>query len=965
MGAIQHRFRVVGPAGRGPGKICLALLILFLSLPVQAQRHPESAGPVKLFREEPGLVIRPSWQRRLNFNRGSKDRYERGRARMFLNAEDSVPYLNYAEKIYFTWNRSGSRGSSPRVGQPWDRMGNYIGSGSRAFSWEESRSNGEGGISSIGGGSSLRIGHYNHKALHWSVTTGKAIRNRFTSLTLHQARMSVARMDLNYKDRDQATLLFNRGREGGLFSTWDFNIGRTAETAENATILMYAGHWQHALGDFGHIGATFLNQFQSLPASPNRDALRGDLSYPMLPPDIIWVQISDDSPEETQANARVYGVDLIIEGERNGEPVRLTTIEGDENFDANLARGRSRTGGRFVPGGGWEAVGQDEVLYQFAMPQDVTVRSARFVAEVSDDYRIGVRQQHVFINRGRDGEEDPEDWLWPATPLASEGRRAFKGEVLFLDEEPFYTVRRAGGTGSNGGNRQKVGFDYGMPTGQILASVDWNADLVGLSLSGEAVQNLQNYLYPIGGSNEGTRSTQKAWAWWIKAVKDFPGGLQAGAELYRLEPDYSGGYDSKRGGLPFHLDFQAQPGSPVQSVTQEYFLIEDNDDTDQWPDEHFFDQPKGGWPDSEVYPGLDENGDNIPDIDNNLNFIPDWQEPFLMYDLDPVEFVYGIDFNNNGLPDFRENDDLPDYPYRRDQRGRHLFARFNRLGGLGHYVSLGYYNLEEIANPGQAKALYLRYAYELNLPDWGRIGLDYDVKKVEDDIRDDSFIWVVAEDDRSKVNLMDGPPGIPGRERPATPDPLLMRDSWVNTVYLNTRVGRLENLNIQNSFLLIRNNQAEIELDDGTGLLQEEDTRSHFTLINKIDYTWEKGALTVHPKFKHMLQRDGMGSAAEPIRSYSDFIPILRADYALTEKTRILSGIQGFPLLPYKRWDRIQEDATFAQRDYMIVLNSRSEYWGHDASIFWGFHATRKEYSQLQERDIEDHRIFMDIVVGY
>ena len=943
------------------GWTCLALLFLFDAFPVQGQRHPESQGPLTLYREEPGLVIRPAWQRRITFNRGSRDRYERGRSRMFLNVEDSVPYLNYAEKIYFTWGRTGNRSDVARVRQPWDRMGNYIGSGGRAFSWEESRSGKGGGVSSIGGGRNLRIGHYSHKGLHWSVTTGTSIRNRFTSLTLHQARMSVARLDLNYKERDQATFLFNRGREGGLFSSWSQNSGNTVD---NAAVLMYAGHWQRTLGHFGQLGATFLNQLQSLPTSPNSDAFRGDLSYPMLAPDILWVQISDDSPEEAQFNAVVYNVDIIVEGEHNGEKVRRTTIEGDEDFDQGLVAGRSRTGGSFVPGGGWEAVGGDEVTYEFVMPQDITVQSARFVAEVADDYRIGVRQQHVFIKKGRKGEEDPEDWLWPATPIGSDGRRAFKGEVLSLDEEPFYTVKRAGGKGRNGGLRQLVSFDYGMPTGQTLVSLDWEADLVGLSLSGEAVQNVQNFMYPLG-SNNGRRSTQKAWAFWLKAVKDFPGGLQAGAELFTLEPNYSGGYDSKRGGLPFHLDFQQQPGSPVQSVTQEYSLIEDNDDTDQWPDEHFFDQPKGGWPDSEVYPGLDENGDNIPDIDNNLNYIPDWQEPFLMYEVDPVEFVYGIDFNNNGIPDFRENDDLPDYPYRRDQNGRHLFARFNRLGNLGRYLTVGYYNQLEIANPGKSEALYLRWAYDLMMPDWGRIELDYDVKKVQDDIRDDSFIWIVAEDDMSKVNLMDGPPGIAGRQRPATPDPLSMRDSWVNTVYLNTWIMRLENLNVQNSFLLRRNNQAAVDLDDGSGLLQEQDTRSHLTLINKIDYTWENGSLKVQPKFKHMLQRDRVGSNSEPTRSYSAFIPILRVDYALTEKTRILSGIQGFPLLPYKNWDRVQEDATFEQRDYMIMVNSHAEYWGFDTTIFWGFQATRKEYSQLQERDIEDHRIFMDIVVGY
>ena len=194
--------------------------MFFFSLPLQAQRHPESQGPMVLFREEPGLVIRPAWQRRINFVRGPKDRYERGRSRMFLNAEDTLPYLNYAERIFRgfaaqrgTWGWSGGRG---KAAQWYDRMGNYIGGGTRVFGFEESRSNDGSGVSAIDV-SLLQVGHYSHKGLHWSVTTGKNIRNRFTSLTLHQARMSAARMDLYYKGRDQATLLYNRGREGGLF----------------------------------------------------------------------------------------------------------------------------------------------------------------------------------------------------------------------------------------------------------------------------------------------------------------------------------------------------------------------------------------------------------------------------------------------------------------------------------------------------------------------------------------------------------------------------------------------------------------------------------------------------------------------------------------------------------------------------------------------------------------------------
>ena len=80
---------------------------------------------------------------------------------------------------------------------------------------------------------------------------------------------------------------------------------------------------------------------------------------------------------------------------------------------------------------------------------------------------------------------------------------------------------------------------------------------------------------------------------------------------------------------------------------------------------------------------MDENNDLIPDSDQNFNGIPDWTEPILFYDADPPDFIYGIDFNNNGVVDYRENDALPDYPYPRDPPGRSLGGYEEGLGALG------------------------------------------------------------------------------------------------------------------------------------------------------------------------------------------------------------------------------------------------------------------------------------------
>jgi len=105
-----------------------------------------------------------------------------------------------------------------------------------------------------------------------------------------------------------------------------------------------------------------------------------------------------------------------------------------------------------------------------------------------------------------------------------------------------------------------------------------------------------------------------------------------------MEPNYAGGYDSYRGGMAFHLDEQLAPGGRLTSVTQEFPIHEDNDDHDRFPDDHVSDsavaQPRElypGFPSAMVYPGLDENVDNIVDVDRNENFIVDWEEAFLTF----------------------------------------------------------------------------------------------------------------------------------------------------------------------------------------------------------------------------------------------------------------------------------------------------------------------------------------------
>ena len=97
-------------------------------------------------------------------------------------------------------------------------------------------------------------------------------------------------------------------------------------------------------------------------------------------------------------------------------------------------------------------------------------------------------------------------------------------------------------------------------------------------------------------------------------------------------------------------------------------LVEDNDDQDRFPDTVRFDWLQG---DSQVFPGWDQNNDFVPDINQNDNFVrsnavPDYEEPFLRFHSDRPEFLFGMDMNNNFWIDQYENDEEPDYPYRRE-----------------------------------------------------------------------------------------------------------------------------------------------------------------------------------------------------------------------------------------------------------------------------------------------------------
>ena len=68
-----------------------------------------------------------------------------------------------------------------------------------------------------------------------------------------------------------------------------------------------------------------------------------------------------------------------------------------------------------------------------------------------------------------------------------------------------------------------------------------------------------------------------------------------------------------RGGVRLYTDLGGE--SQDQQVLSEFPLVDDNDDNDRYADDNLRDYPNGSETESGVFPGLDEDNDNIPDDD--------------------------------------------------------------------------------------------------------------------------------------------------------------------------------------------------------------------------------------------------------------------------------------------------------------------------------------------------------------
>jgi hypothetical protein len=360
------------------------------------------------------------------------------------------------------------------------------------------------------------------------------------------------------------------------------------------------------------------------------------------------------------------------------------------------------------------------------------------------------------------------------------------------------------------------------------------------------------------------------------------------------------------------------------------------------------------------------NGDRILDIDKNRSGVGDWLEPFFDYDTDPPEFVYDIDFNNNLLPDFRENDDSPDYPYQRDQRGFHILFDLDRRPSWLDRSTVGWYRMEEIAGGGKSRAVYYRVAAHTTVRGLSLTFFD-DAKRVKDDIPDDVYRFYLTTDTKlaQRFNLsVYAPP----------PDPRLMRDSFVNTAFLETQYRLFDHLELSNNVKHILNNRRKLTDRQGNAL-QDAQTLNNFTMVNKVSYTVKPlEALTVTARAKHLMVRWDEGSYipvdtlnVNPEASWSMFTPSVKMSYRLTPKTWLEYGQSGLfaPALRARYTDRTNPANSFTDNLSILQITMKGIHQAYEVIANVGVRWWVTRYDARSKKPKERFSaFFLDMVFG-
>jgi len=616
--------------------------------------------------------------------------------------------------------------------------------------------------------------------------------------------------------------------------------------------------------------------------------------------------------------------------------------------------------------------GEDYLQFWFEIPKkiivdssgenvEVPVEDVEFKSLVGNDFKFSISEIYSDPNQPRLGK---------------------KGSTYF------YTALEEPGNVKDMSNFREVRFRYGQQTADMIVGLRVDANIKGFDLVAEFNKNFNWRQYP---NINASKYRQDAEAYYINVKKEF-GKFTVGTEYFKIEPGYTTTFENMdpayyyMNTLPhsswrdeFTGDVGLRGGSDTPSTTgsaSEFMnntmvleTVDDNDDKDRFPDFHMFSDVRDR---DGIYPGLDKNGNSRPDTNENGNLIPDYMEPFFLFNVDPDEWDYGDDFNQNGVIDSREDDDKPDYPYNKDSKGYHVFGSYG--GDLGWKYTVGYLNIEEIARGGKTDVRYGKAAYHKFIPFFATVDMETQIKKAEDTIQDHVFRHstqltpaTLSDSLTFENNIFYSREGI---QHEKYYDQLRYKNSYVSTSYFETNLFRIPNLNVGLKFKYDINHQNKTSYQDKNDIVDR-------TQVVKADYKyylnlrvpflkWNIKNLVLQPQAKFLSRK--MTSTNRYTRPLHEeyFYPIFRIEYPITFNTTLKAGVQGFPGLNSTVRNMMNNEMDYDTRDYLIMFTNRSLYEGYDLSLNFGYQMNWQKLKGVMRApySITDKILFIRLVVG-
>ena len=837
-------------------------------------------------------------------------------------------YSNYARDQYQRYINTNLEGD-----YFYDFFGNYINRGWLVYDWRQDQPQ------ELGSGifkgrqfeqffSSVTVSGDSKGQYSYAITVGNAIRTTLTPMTFSKPNFNGVQIDFA-SDKYAATVLASRINDPAVGVT--INPRRQS----NSTSL-FGGRALAQVGDFITLGGTVVNAHN---ANTALDMFEGNLLAGNLtsgqtstPVTAIAIVLSDDSPEDEAGGAALFSHDIRIKS-RDFETGLETVLTLDEVVREGaewptVFGGFPRTG--FLAADGTERI---ILNYDFTDPAYVGPDLTSIV-EVEFDYVLANDFKVEMWSNLQTGTRPV-----PPPPLTN--------QVIEEAEPVLIEISRASGNIRDISNAQRVLFNYGLPSANMVAGFTIEGKKVwGFDFYGEWNNNLRYFQYPnaaLFNANEGHEvSAESGQAAIFNLSKEAYPFFTYG-EAYSVDADYStSAFVSLPQGDVFYDD-------PIRSV---YEFVADNDDQDRQPD---WARVGSQANDREVFPGWDENLDFISDFNQNdnrsvPNSIPDYDEPFLRYHVDRPELLFGIDLNNNGWIDRFEDDDLADYPYKPDRRGYNVFFGVHLLPEARLLV--GRLDERMLSDDRDNQTSYAMFTLDKDYPGFGRVRVFDMLKRVVDTIPDDR---------RAPLPFLDAP------TPPLVSDMLFFPDTWINTAWLGVDYTAIANFEIVNKLKYERYNQAQDEARDIDGRVLA-GSPSLLGLINKFEYKLHLGHFILQPRFKsEYFRQDNFVLAEEDLKQWTGIVSLL-AQVPLLNSSVIDFGVElaQFNELVQQEEDMVEQGIAEETGDlrsavFAVQLTNNSNYLGYKLTTQLGLRIGRTFTELVQE---VEPRVFGKLTKG-